>query len=277
MPPWSAVQSFLSSLHVPWLQPKTPPKPLARVTEPPDEPNSDGLLIVLRGGLGHKSQHGASSEAHAPVNSEENKRLFRSVRRYIVRPSQALGWHVQAACDAVDPTHTGSMHWATVRTMSELLGLEEAAVAVRVRYTPDRSQADSYLAAISWITWVTKQKARSCLFLFLRNDMIFKHALPMAAPAHTPTRTALVSFGTWFQREHANRNPADMRISDTLFVLPRAVLPTFRFWLSQTVLRQTSTAPSLLTRSRCAWSRVPKNHEPKLKFHRHCSFLAMIK
>lgn len=156
---------------------------------------------------------------------------MRSVAEFVVWPAVMLGWRVRAVADVIvsdaDRVRSLSDGGWTAETC-QLLRLPQAACWIRVRASASgTTQITSVLAALEWAERL-KQVQQARMILLLRNDVHFKHALPLTPPAHmADDSTIFASFAEWRLKE-TQRNSAVLRLADALFIIPTAQLELFK-------------------------------------------------
>ena len=195
------------------------------------------LLVVMRGELGHRSRQKNPPPSWTVSADEEHDRLHR-LHRHVLHPARAANWHVRIAFDVLlDETEYqwSPLSWQnhSAGGIARLLDMDPRHVALRARAVRNETQAASYLNTINWLDSLSNNRsyvslASSQALLFLRNDVSFKEMLPFGRPhCCMPRKSILVHCGTWRQREKRLDDPGGLRLSDTLFFVPREMLTSF--------------------------------------------------
>lgn len=196
------------------------------------------LLVVMRGELGHRSRQ-ANSRPSWKVSADEEREVLQRLQRHVLHPARAVNWRPRVAFDFLldGIEHQWSPLWRWIYSaggLARVLDMDARHVALRTRAVRNETQAASFLNTINWLGGLSLSNrsyislASTQALLFLRNDVSFKETLPFGRPhCCMPRKSILVHCGTWGQREKRLGDPAGLRLSDTLFFVPREMLPSF--------------------------------------------------
>ena len=178
------------------------------------------LLIVLRGELNHKTRSRMTGmpphSATWLVEEAEYRLIVRKLGEHVMKPIiRTRSWSPHVAIDFMmsgpaPPPPSIHAHIGAV------LQLPPRSISLRTsRPYKNFTQGMNVVASLAWAEEAAG-RPRAQGALILRNDLVFKHDLPFAAPQHMPSTTILVSF------EQPQFLPGKRKrwLVDTIFYVP---------------------------------------------------------